>query len=140
MQGLFDRADADKDGVLTQAELTKLAESQQRQQQSAQSERGGLRFGREGGPPEPGGERGRFGPEGRGGPRGMRMDPIMQALDTDQDGAISAAEMKKAPALLKALDKNGDGALTDDEVRPNFPPRDRQFQRQGEGRFGERRQ
>ena len=46
MQGLFDRADANKDGVLTSDELTKLADAQQ--QSAAQGERRG-EFGR-GGP------------------------------------------------------------------------------------------
>ena len=53
----------------------------------------------------------------------MRNDPVMTALDADHDGALSADEIKNAPAALKKLDKNGDGKLTEDEVRPNFPQR-----------------
>ena len=96
MQGLFDRADADKDGVLTAEELNKLAASQA-------------------GPDGQGGE----GPRRRG---GMRMDPVMAALDADQDGVLSADEIKNAGVALKKLDKNGDGKITEDEVRPNFGP------------------
>ena len=38
--------------------------------------------------------------------------PLLQALDADGDGIISAAEIANAPAALKTLDKNGDGKLT----------------------------
>lgn len=47
--------------------------------------------------------------------------PVMLALDADADGALSAAEINRADASLKALDANGDGALTRDELRP-LPP------------------
>lgn len=68
----------------------------------------------------------------RGGGRDMlRMFPVMTALDADNDGVISAAEINNAPAALRKLDKNGDGQLTEDELRPNFPPG-------GPGGFGER--
>ena len=62
-------------------------------------------------------------PEGaRGGPGGfMRMSPIFQALDTDEDGELSKSEIKNAAKSLRKLDKNKDGQLTADEVRPNFP-------------------
>ncbi len=66
---------------------------------------------REGGPGGPGG------PGGRGGM--MRVNPLVQALDADKDGEISADEIAKAPAALKTLDKNGDGKLSGDEIRPN---------------------
>ena len=105
MQGMFDRGDTNKDGFLTTDEITKMA--------VAQAPAGGMQR--------------RGGPEGRGGPGGpggfMRGDPVMLALDTDHDGTLSADEIKNAPAALKKLDKNGDGKLTEDEVRPNFPPR-----------------
>jgi Ca2+-binding EF-hand superfamily protein len=41
--------------------------------------------------------------------------PILEALDTDGDGVISAAELANASASLAKLDKNGDGKLTPDE-------------------------
>lgn len=112
MQGLFDRADTNRDGVLTSDELTKLADAQQ--QSAAQGER-----------------RGEFGRGGPGG-RGMRMDRVMQALDTDHDGTVSAAEIQAAGTSLKALDTNQDGRITEDEVRPNFG------RPGGEGRGNER--
>src|ERR1051325_1160901 len=41
--------------------------------------------------------------------------PILEALDTDGDGVISAAELANASASLAKLDKNGDGKLMPDE-------------------------
>lgn len=63
------------------------------------------------------------GPEGKkGGPGGMLPPhPLMEALDLDKDGKLSAEEIKKAPQSLLKLDKNGDGELTRDELRPNRP-------------------
>jgi len=114
MQGLFARADSDKDGLLTQAELEKATETQQ-------SREGGMQPG--------GAERGRGREEGfrtsRGGP--MR-DPLVSALDGDRDGILSAGEISNAPAALRSLDKNGDGRIAEDEIRPAFP--------QGGGRRG----
>ncbi len=46
------------------------------------------------------------------------MSPIIEALDTNKDGLIDAAELANAAASLKKLDKNGDGKLTEDEYRP----------------------
>jgi Ca2+-binding EF-hand superfamily protein len=102
MQGIFDRADTNKDGFLTADELRALA----RAQHPAGAGRG---------------ER-----EGRGG-RGPGMtDPIFAALDTNHDNVIDADEIANAASSLKKLDKNNDGKLTEDEVRPNFPGRGRQ--------------
>jgi Ca2+-binding EF-hand superfamily protein len=91
MQGLFDRADANKDGLLTPEELKATAGAQQ-------------------------GERG---PRGRdGGPGFRRMDPLAGAIDVDRDGTLSAAEIAGAAQALAALDANKDGRLTMDELRP----------------------
>ena len=58
---------------------------------------------------------------GPGGPGGMmRRLPVMQALDEDGDGEISADELANASAALAALDKDGNGKLTLDELRPAF--------------------
>ena len=54
-----------------------------------------------------------------GGPMAMmQMLPLMKALDTDQDGTISASEIANASKALIQLDKNGDGVLSADEMRP----------------------
>ncbi|MBS1824712.1 MAG: hypothetical protein JST93_05290 [Acidobacteria bacterium] len=102
MQGLMTRADADNDGKLTKEELTKSASNMRAP--------GGERQG------GPGGER------GPGGPGMARMDKVFSALDTDQDGAVSAAELEAAGKSLAKLDTNSDGKLTEDEVRPSFGP------------------
>ena len=104
MQGIFERGDANHDGVLTAEELRAMARAQQ------PAGGGRAEGGREGGR----GERGR-------GPRMMR-DPIFAALDTDHDNAITGEEISNAPSALKVLDKNQDGKLTEDELRPNFGP------------------
>lgn len=93
MQGMFARGDVNKDGFLSKEEIEKLAGS------SGGNERGGP-----------------------GGPQGMRPDPVFAALDTDNDGVISAAEIKASATSLSKLDKNGDGQLTQDELRPNMGP------------------
>jgi len=104
-QGLFDRADGNKDGVLTRDELKESATASATAQQDAGGRRGGREgagFGREGG-------------RGRGGPMG---DPLMRALDADGDGALSTAELTRATEALRVLDTNQDGALSGDEIRP----------------------
>ncbi len=55
-------------------------------------------------------------------PPPMRPLPIVEALDTDHDGIISAAEIAAAPQSLLKLDKNGDGELTPDEYMGPPPP------------------
>ncbi len=53
----------------------------------------------------------------------LRPNPVLTAIDLDQDGAISASEITAAPTSLKTLDKNGDGVLAAEEVRPQIPMR-----------------
>lgn len=89
MQGLFARADADKDGRLTRAELTQRANA------------------------APAGGRDHEGPGG-----GRPRDPIVAALDANQDGALDAQEMQNSAAALAKLDKNADGQLQEEKVRP----------------------
>ncbi len=48
--------------------------------------------------------------------QGGPQRPVLQALDTDHDGKLSAAEIKAAPQTLLVLDRNGDGQLTPDEL------------------------
>jgi Ca2+-binding EF-hand superfamily protein len=57
-------------------------------------------------------------PPGRGG--AIRALPVMQALDTDGDGELSAKEIENASAALRTLDKDKNGKLTADELRPNI--------------------
>jgi Ca2+-binding EF-hand superfamily protein len=91
MQGLFARADADHDGILTADEIRKSVQA------NAAS----------------------AGPGGRM-PDFMRLDPIFAAIDADGNGEITPAELAGAPAALKKLDKDGDGRLTPDEAPMRF--------------------
>lgn len=75
------------------------------------------RSGAGGGRPEGRGRAGQPG-FGEGGPR-FGMLPVMRALDADQDGTLSAAEIQNASKALATLDKNGDGAISADEMRPD---------------------
>ena len=70
-------------------------------------------------------------------------DPLMAALDSNRDGALSAAELDQAPAALRSLDTNKDGRLSAAELgRPtnttqpsanNPGPQPRNRQRTGQG-------
>lgn len=66
--------------------------------------------------------------------------PVLDALDADKDGVISAAEREKAVAALAKLDRNNDGDLTPDELQPSFaeggPPDMRGMRRPGRGPGG----
>lgn len=74
--------------------------------------------------PPPDGKKSRKDPnKPNGPPRGKPpLPPIIEALDTDHDGTISAEEMKNAPESLKTLDKDGNGELSPEELRPLGPP------------------
>src|SRR5260221_8693795 len=90
LQGVFARADENKDGVLAADEIKKAAAAQPQPTAAGR------------------GERGREGDPGRGGPPGPpRRDALFAALDKDGDGALSAAQNAAAPAPLKTLDSNG---------------------------------
>ncbi|MFT3992107.1 MAG: hypothetical protein QM680_11925 [Luteolibacter sp.] len=60
---------------------------------------------------------------GFSGPGSLARNPITKALDKDNDGELSAEEIKDASATLLALDKNGDGKLAGEEIRPVRQPR-----------------
>lgn len=49
---------------------------------------------------------------------GDRQQPrlVLNAIDLDHDGSISAAEIKAAPTSLLTIDRNADGQLTFDEL------------------------
>lgn len=51
----------------------------------------------------------------------MLLNPVLAALDTNNDGVISAAEWKNSSISLKKLDRNGDERLTPDELVPDVP-------------------
>ena len=57
-------------------------------------------------------------PGGRGGPGGFGPSPLVSALDKNNDGQVSAAEIKQSIQSLKAIDKNKDGKLVGDEIHP----------------------
>ena len=97
MQGLFARTDTNNDGKITPDEIRASAKAQN-------------------------------GPNGRAQRSGdaTRMDPVLNAIDTDHDGVLSAAEIAAAPTALKAIDKDGDGELSSAELRPKqMTPTDR---------------
>ena len=87
----------------------------------------------------PGGRRGpgagRGGPGGAEGPgrEGHPPIPVIEALDADHNGTISADELKNATTALLTLDKNKDGRLTEDEMRPLQPGRGPEGGRGGPG-------
>jgi Ca2+-binding EF-hand superfamily protein len=49
------------------------------------------------------------------------MMPVLMALDTDQDGIISAREIAHAATALLTLDKNGDNKLSAEECGLGIP-------------------
>jgi Ca2+-binding EF-hand superfamily protein len=42
----------------------------------------------------------------------VKRSPVLNILDVDQDGIVTATELAAAPALLPKLDKDGDGKLS----------------------------
>lgn len=68
----------------------------------------------EGPPPE--------GPRPPDGRHGHRPDPILMALDTNQDRIISADELAAASEAILTLDRDGDGTVTPEELAPPPPP------------------
>jgi hypothetical protein len=64
-------------------------------------------------------------PKAPDGPEGFAppLFALMEALDTNKDGKLSADEIKAAPQSLKKLDRNKDGKLSAEEIGwpPAFP-------------------
>ncbi|REJ71078.1 MAG: hypothetical protein DWQ34_14315 [Planctomycetota bacterium] len=50
----------------------------------------------------------------------LRLIPVIAALDTDEDGVLSAEEIADATKALKTLDKDEDGTLSAEEMQPDF--------------------
>ena len=46
---------------------------------------------------------------------------VLQALDRNHDGMLSAEEVAQAPAALLSLDRNGDGQLSPDQLEQPRP-------------------
>jgi Ca2+-binding EF-hand superfamily protein len=91
MQGLFDRADSDKNGVLTAEEIRKSAQATFAPEGRMPAEARGDGF------------RGAGHESGRSeGISFMRIDPILAALDTDGNGEISAAELSAAADCFRS--------------------------------------
>lgn len=67
-----------------------------------------------------------------GGMSFVKMSPILNAADVNQDGAVSASEIAGASAQVQKLDKNGDGKLSREEAGIQM------MGRGGRGRGGER--
>jgi Ca2+-binding EF-hand superfamily protein len=106
VQGVFDRADGNRDGAIT-AEEIRATVAAHAQSDRVRPDRRGM-DGR--------GERpsGRRGPDGRA--RFGGRDPIMRTLDADADGTLSREELAGAAAALRALDRDGDGIVTRQEA------------------------
>ncbi len=116
--------DKNKDGKLDENERPSREQMQeffQRQQGNTPSrpDAGGGRPG-EGRPSTRPGESGR-GQGGSGGRGGFRPpNPVMEAIDKNKDGTLTADELKNASKALAALDKNKDGKIDQEEMRPQF--------------------
>lgn len=72
------------------------------------------------GPAQAGGGGGENRRRGRRGGSIMRSMKINAALDTDENGTIDEAEIKKSLTALRKLDENADGKLVQEEVGERF--------------------
>ena len=117
MQRMFPRIDTNQDGVIDREELAVM--------EKRMAERGGQRpQGHPGQRPDaqpgqrPQGQPGQRPDAQPGQGRGLPPLPVLQALDTNQDGEISSDEIANAVKALKSLDKDGNGKLTMEELMP----------------------
>lgn len=115
--------DTNADGALTMADRPARPADAPARPADGKGPRGGGKGGPgEGKGPRPDGDKGGKGDrEGKGGPGGRAVDPVMLALDADNNRDLSSAEIANAPASLAAIDTNKDGTLTRDELRPLGP-------------------
>jgi hypothetical protein len=114
--------DKNNDGQLTQDELRPSPPQGQ-----PGGTNGGKSNNRQQGPPPPQSSGKDSGQSGHKGPK----FPLMEALDVNHDGILSADEIKNAPQTLKSLDNNGDGELTPDEFAPPRPPQNKSGEEEG---------
>jgi hypothetical protein len=66
----------------------------------------------------------------------IRMSPILNAVDVNRDGVLSAPEIANSSAQIRKLDKNGDGKLTREEAGLQMQVGGRGRGRGGEGEGG----
>lgn len=120
--------DTDKDGVLSQTELTTYVDQQEAERRKEDAERLKAQQEKEAAvpPPPPTLE-----PQGQPRPP-QRVAPLMAALDTNKDGDLSAEEIANAPAAIRTLDTNRDSKITAEEMRPAFAPGERGGERPAE--------
>ncbi len=104
--------DTDGDGELSASELANASESLLKL-----DKKGVGRLSAEDLVPQPPGPTNRFGATPPPGAKRPVM-PLLEALDTDGDGTLTAEEIAKAKDSLLQLDINGDGKLYRDELRP----------------------
>lgn len=124
--GMFDRADADKDGFVTKQEFAasrdvmfqgmdadkdgNLTLDEMEKARAAWHQKMGKPAGQQG-QAQPDGQ-----PQSQAQP-GKRQHRFMERVDTDKNGVISVAEFNAAgDRMFTRLDDNGDGKIAKDEV------------------------
>ena len=71
------------------------------------------------------------GPQGQQGPP---PDPVVASIDKNHDREISSREIKNSAKSLLKLDKDKDGTLSEEELKPEQPKRERRRKnKRGEG-------
>jgi len=133
MQRMFPRIDTNQDGVIDREELAvmekRMAERGGQRPQGQPGQRpdaqpGQRPQGQPGQRPDaqpgqrPQGQPGQRPDAQPGQGRGLPPLPVLQALDTNQDGEISSDEIANAVKALKSLDKDRNGKLTMEELMP----------------------
>ena len=102
-QSFLAGADADGDGAASAAEILALM---------------GAEAGGSGSRVQAEAEGREFAPAQTGGRRPQPSNPLMAALDANQDGVVSEAETASAATSLRGLDTDGDGRLAASELQP----------------------